>query len=203
MRRWQLGLLVVAALLLASCLGGPTSTNALTYGSGKYGSCQYGTCSISLGTSGNVALNVTPTFGGRCTVQSDNVSVLTDDSNGYTLTLSSSTNTTALTHSSDQISTASGSLTSPGALAPNAWGYRVDGSGGFGSGPTTSLSSAAPPSWLFAGLVPFSGTAAQIVSTSAPADPAQITHVWYGVCANASIPAGTYTGSVLYTAVTN
>ena len=71
---------------------------AINFGSGTYGACQYSTCSISIGSSVNLSLNVTPTSGGVCTTQSDSVSVLTDDPNGYTLTLANSSTNQALTN---------------------------------------------------------------------------------------------------------
>src|SRR6185312_2811878 len=124
-----------------------------TYGSSTYGSCEYGnTCSITLTSGGTVHLDVTPASGGRCTIQSDTASVLTDDSNGYTLTLADNSTNTALDDGSATIPASSATIASPAALTANKWGYRVDGLGSFGAGPTTAQSNISPPATLFAGI---------------------------------------------------
>lgn len=175
-----------------------------TYGSGTYGSCVYGSvCSITLSSNGTVSLNVTPTSGGSCTVRSDVASVETDDSNGYTLTLADNSTSTALINGSTNINAGSGTFSSPAALSGDAWGYRVDSLGSFGSGPTTNQTNVSPSSALFAAIEASNQTADTIASTSAAADPAVNTTVWYGVCADTSIPSGAYTTQVTYTAIAN
>lgn len=175
-----------------------------TYGSGTYGSCEYGSvCSITLTSNSNVSLNVTPTSGGSCTIQSDTASVMTDDSNGYTLTLADNSTNTALINGSATIGAGSGTFASPAALSGNAWGYRVDGLGSFGGGPTTGQSNVSPGSTLFAAIKASNQTADTIAATSVAADPAVTTTVWYGACANTSATSGSYTTQVTYTAVAN
>jgi hypothetical protein len=175
-----------------------------TYGSGSYGSCDFGSaCSISLTSNGNIDLNVTPAAGGACTTQSDTASVLTDDTNGYTLTLADSSTSTALQNGAASINASSGTLASPTSLVANNWGYRVDGLGSFGSGPTTSQTNVSPSGALFAGIEASDQPADTIASTSGAADPAVTTTVWYGACANTSVASGTYSSQVLYTAVAN
>jgi hypothetical protein len=175
-----------------------------TYGSGTYGSCQYGNaCSISLTSNGSISLDVTPASGGKCTIQSDTASVLTDDSNGYTLTLADNGTDTSLSDGSATIPATTATFGSPAALSGNEWGYRVDGLGSFGSGPTTAQSSISPPSTVFAGIKASNQTADTIATTSSAANPAVNTTVWFGACADTSVSSGAYTTQVTYTAVAN
>jgi hypothetical protein len=195
-----LALIVTISAITPVALAYPSGT----YGSGTYGACQYGSvCSITLISNGTVSLNVTPAAGGSCTIQNDTASVLTDDSNGYTLTLADNSTNTALINGSSTISTSSGTLASPTTLTANKWGYRVDGLGSFGSGPTTSQSNVSSSSALFAGIKASNQTADTLAATSVAADPAVATTVWYGACANTTVPSGAYTTQVTYTAVAN
>ncbi|MGH7234541.1 MAG: hypothetical protein ACREF7_03820 [Candidatus Saccharimonadales bacterium] len=175
-----------------------------TYGSGAYGSCEYGVdCSISLSSNGTVSLAVTPTSSGSCTIQSDTATVLTDDTNGYTLTLGDSSTNTSLINGSSSINATTGTIGSPAALSGNSWGYRVDGLGSFGSGPTTGQINVGHSGTLFAGIEASDLTADTIASTSGAADPAVSTTVWYGACADTTVSSGNYTSQVIYTAVAN
>jgi hypothetical protein len=176
---------------------------AIEYGSGTYGECQYGSCSISISSNGTVAVNVTPASGGSCTIQKDVVSVFTDNSAGYNLTLANSSTNTALLKGGSSIASTTATQTSPLALTTNTWGYRVDSVGGFGAGPTSAQTNIAIGSTVFAGVPASSGTANTVANTAVPADPAVTTNVWYGVCANTSVASGIYTTQVTYTAVTN
>ena len=176
---------------------------AVNYNVGPYGACQYNACSITISSNGTVSLDVTPTSSGSCTIQNDTVSVFTENPSGYILSLNNSTTDTTLRNGSGTINSTTGSQSSPIALTVNRWGYRVDGVGGFGSGPTTSQSNVSLNSTLFA-IVPASNvTADTIASTSVPANPTVDTQVWYGVCANIGVSSGSYTTQVTYTAVTN
>lgn len=196
-------LALAIALFLAIIIIAPAATEAINYGSGTYGSCTYSICGITISASGGVNLNLTPTTGGSCTIQNNVVSVLTDDSNGYTLQLSNSTTNNSLVDGSSSIGASTGTQASPIALIINSWGYRVDGVGGFGSGPTTAQTNISPPATTFA-QVPAQPTQPDtIATTSVAADPAVNTTVWYGACVNFTIPAGSYTTQVTYSAVTN
>lgn len=200
-RRFIIGLAVVLALAGNAVALAYTSG---TYGSGTYGSCAFGSvCSISLSSNGAISVNVTPTPAGSCTIQSDTASVMTDDANGYALTLNNNSTNTALLNGSSTINAGTGSAASPAALTSNTWGYRVDGLGSFGSGPTTAQSNAGLSSTLFAA-VPASNAAGDTLAlTSSAADPAVTTTVWYGACANTSLSSGSYSAQVTYTAVAN
>ena len=152
-------------------------------------------------TSGTVNINATPTAGGVQTIGSDTVTVSTNDAAGYTLKLGETSATTTLTNGGNTIPASTGTLASPVAESVNTWGYRVDGIGGFGAGPTSGASNTAIGSIKFAG-VAASGSPDQLKATSSTATN-DTTTVWYGVAVNTSTPAGTYTNSVTYTALTN
>ncbi len=203
-RRWIVGCLSVFIIVTVPAV----TALASNFGSGTYGSCQYNSCSISISSNTTVNLNVVPTGSGSCTVQSDDVAVLTDNSNGYSLTLSDNFTNTALTNGGNSIAASSGSFASPATLSADKWGYRVDGASGsgFGSGPTSAQSNVGLSSLsgiLFAGPPASNLTADTLATTSAAADPAVHTTVWYGLCADTSQPSGTYSSQILYSAVTN
>lgn len=193
----------LAVLLGTSSMVAATTTDTTTYGSGSYGGCDYGACAITLSGGGTKNANVSPTPTGSCTVQSDTVSVLTDSASGYTLTMTTSTTDNRMAGTAGTIAASSGTAASPLTLAVNSWGYRVDGLSGFGSGPTSSQSSGSTPSVPFAGVPASNGTPTSVAYSSGPANPAQSTTIWYGICANATVTAGSYSVSVMYTAVTN
>lgn len=195
----------VAALAAGMCLLAvllPLLAAANNYGAGNFGACQYGSCSITISTSSALSLNITPTVAGLCTIQSDNVTVTTDNSNGYTLTMADTATTSPLTSGANTIAAGSGTQAAPVVLSMSSWGYRVDGLGGFGAGPTSAVSNGSPSSLTFAG-VPGSASPNTIANTSAAAGSGQLTQVWYGVCANTGVTNGSYTTQLTYTAVTN
>lgn len=198
-------ILIVTLLLISSLTGLAAALySSGEYGSSTYNSCQYGqSCSITIGSSGSLSLNVTPTTSGSCTIQKDVVSVLTDDANGYSLTLNDSTTDVALIDGASSISATSGTFASPVALVANSWGYRVDSLGSFGAGPTTAQSNVAIGSTTFATLEPSTSSPDILADTSSVADPAVTTNVWYGVCANSSVTSGSYSSQVTYTALAN
>ena len=200
-------LLVGAALLAIAFVAVPAAyadtTDSTVYGSGNYGNCDYGACTITLSSGGATTLNVAPTPTGKCTVQSDTASVLTDNTVGYSLTMTTSTTNNAMTGASGSIAAASGTAASPVTLGMNKWGYRVDSLAGFGAGPTSSQNNGSVPSVSFAGVPASNQSPTQVASTSGPANPAATTTVWYGLCADSSVPSGGYSVTVTYTAVTN
>ena len=201
-------LLVAMACLVGLLVAGAPitladTTDSTVYGSGNYGDCDYGSCTITLSSGGTTTLNVAPTPAGKCTVQSDTASVLTDSTAGYSLTMTTSTTNNAMTSASGSISAASGTAASPAILSMNTWGYRVDSLAGFGTGPTSAQNNGSIPSVSFAGVPPSNLAATQVASSGGPANPAATTTVWYGLCADSSVPAGNYSVTVTYTAVTN
>jgi hypothetical protein len=152
-------------------------------------------------TSGTVNINATPTSGGVQTINNDVVTVSTNDPSGYTLKLGETSATTTLTNGGNTIPASAGTQASPVLESVNTWGYRVDGVGGFGSGPTSAASNTAIGSITFAG-VAASGSPNTIKTTATTATN-DTTNVWYGVAVNTSTPSGTYTNSVTYTATAN
>jgi len=152
-------------------------------------------------TSGTVNVNATPTSGGVQTIASDTVTVSTNDSAGYTLKLGETSATTTLTSGSNTIAASTGTFGTPIAETANYWGYRIDGAGGFGAGPTSSASNAAIGGIKFAGVAP-SGSPDTLKTTATTASN-DTTTVWYGVAVNTTAPSGTYTNSVTYTATAN
>lgn len=154
---------------------------------------------ISMTTSGTVTLNVTPVSGGSQTSASDTVTVSTNNSTGYDLTLADSDANTNLVNGGNNIAAHAGTRTSPTVLANNRWGYRVDGIGGFSTGGAIE-SNVTTSSITYAG-VPASGSPDNIKSTSSTAS-GETTTVWYAVKADPTNPNGTYADTVTYTATT-
>lgn len=157
---------------------------------------------ISVFTSnGTVTVNVTPTGSGAQTIASDTLTVSTNDSLGYTLQIADTNATTTLTSGGNNIAASSGTQASPVAQAVNTWGYRVDGVGGFGAGPTSSANSAAIGAETFAGMP--ANSSPNTIKTTATTASNDTTTVWYAVAANTSQPTGTYSDGVTYTATAN
>lgn len=182
----------------------PTTTDALKYGAGSYGRCQYQTCAITMSSSGTISVNVTPSSSGtKCSIAKDTVTVTTSATVGYNLKLIDANTSNVLNAGSNNINATTGTYATPVVLANNTWGYRVDGSGTFGAGPTSVLTNGAVPSLTFASVKLSSGTADTIVTTSTAASSGSITNVWYGLCATTAVPSATYSDSVVYTALTN
>src|SRR4030088_1006516 len=96
-----------------------------------------------LTTAGTVNINATPTVGGVQTIASDTVTVSTNDSAGYTLKLGETGASANLVSGGNTITPIGGTFASPIAETADSWGYRVDGAGGFGAGPTSPASNAA------------------------------------------------------------
>lgn len=191
---------LVSALGLTSTLALPTVVGAATANT-TISSVVSPVISVFT-TSGTVNANVTPTGAGAQTIASDTVTVSTNDSAGYTLTLAANTANTNLVSGSNNIAASSGTQTTPVVQVVNTWGYRVDGVGGFGAGPTSSASNQAISGTVkFAG-VPATGSANTIKTTATTAS-SDTTSVWYGVAANTSQPSGTYTQTVTYTCTAN
>ena len=191
---------LLAAAMLAGVVALPTAAGAATTSTTINSAIS---SVISVFTSnGTVTANVTPTGAGAQTIASDTLTVSTNNSLGYTLQIADSDATTTLVSGSDTIAASTGTQASPVAQSANTWGYRVDGVGGFGAGPTSGQSSAAISGTIkFAGM-PATGSPNTIKTTSSTASN-DTTTVWYGVAANTSQPTGTYSDSVTYTATAN
>jgi hypothetical protein len=154
---------------------------------------------ISITTSGTVALPITPTIGGSQTTAADTVTVATNNTSGYTLSIRDSDTNTSLANGANEISSHAGTVALPTTLASNAWGFRIDGQGGFGAGPTSGSVDQATNASLFAGVT----SADVVVKTTAAPAAGDVTSVFFSAKADTSLPNGTYTGTVVYTATTN
>lgn len=192
---------LVVILMMASSTSG--FVEALPYGSGSYGSCTYNTCGITISTTDTVVLSTTPTASGVYTIASDTITVGTNASTGYTLTMKDTDTTTDLLNGTNVIVASSGTPVAPVVLAMNSWGWRIDSLAGFGAGPTTAQTNATSNGLTFAGVAASNMSAHTLKTTAGPANPSQTTNVWYGVRINTTKPSGTYTNQVTYTAVTN
>lgn len=157
---------------------------------------------ISMTTSSTVAIAITPTSAGSASSASDTVTVNTNNTTGYNLKLSDSDTTLTLAGpSAATIAAHTGTFASPTTLANNSWGYRIDGSGTFGSGPTSAQTNQTSLSGTWSGLV--SSASPTTVKTTATVASNDVTTVWYGVQVDTTKPNGVYTDSVTYTATTN
>lgn len=156
---------------------------------------------ISITSSGTVNLSITPTSSGESSSASDTVSVSTNDAAGYTLQLASSTSQVTLKNGSNTIAASAGTQAAPVSLADNTWGYRVDNVGGFGTGPTSAQTNVATLTGSWAG-IPATGSPNTLKTTSATAS-GDTTTVWYGAKADTTLPGGTYSDTVTYTATAN
>lgn len=192
---------VLASAVLAALLLIPLSVSAATDTDTTTINANLGS-TISITTSGTVTLNVVPTGAGALSSDSDTVTVATNNASGYALTLANTDADTDLEDGSNEIQADSGTQASPSSgMTNNRWGYRVDGVGGFGAGPTSAETNVASSTYSWAG-VPASGSANTLKTTSEEAA-ADVTTVWYAVKADTSNPSGTYSDTVTYTATTN
>lgn len=154
---------------------------------------------ISMTTSGSVAFSITPTSSGAVSSASDTVTVSTNQTTGYTLTLADADATTSLVSGANNITAHSGTAAAPSALAVGKWGYAVAGTPFDAS--YTAESSATSSTTKWAG-VPASGSANTIKTTNVNAQN-NTTTVWYAAKADVTQPTGAYADSVTYTATTN
>jgi len=156
---------------------------------------------VSVTTSGSVSMSVTSTGSSRSSNDSHTVTIGTNNTTGYVLTLETIGAGRTLVNGAYSIPPVPGSVGSPtNGLQTDSWGFRVDGIGGFGSG-TTSESNVAASAFNWAG-VPANGSGDTIrSSTDAVTDDAF--SVWYGMSADSTKPSGNYSNTVLYTAVAN
>lgn len=161
---------------------------------------------ISVTTATPVALAITPTSGGSLTSNSHTVQVSTNNSTGYNLAVNDADATTTLANGASTLAASTGTKTAPIALVNNTWGVAVatatPGIGTNGFDATYSAETNATGSISKWAGMPASGTPMLLKSTTATATNDSTT-VWYAAEVNTSVPDGTYTGTVTYTATTN
>ncbi len=154
---------------------------------------------ISVSSGGSVNIAVTPTAGGALSSASDTVTVSTNATTGYTLSMSDSDTVTNLVSGGNTIGAHAGTYAVPTVLATNKWGYAVAGGNFSGSYSAETNNGSSTTTW--AG-VPSSATP-QSLKTTATTATNDTTTVWYAVRATSSQPSGSYVDTVTYTAVTN
>ncbi|HVQ44614.1 MAG TPA: hypothetical protein VMT30_06655 [Candidatus Saccharimonadia bacterium] len=144
---------------------------------------------------------ITPDSTGKQSAASDTVTADTNDTAGFTVTLKeTSASVTDMVSGANTIATGAGTPGSPATLTNNHWGWRIDSLGGFGAGPTTTISSAAPSSLTYAGIP--TNASPFTIKTTASTGSASST-VWYSARVSSSQPIGTYSTTVTYTITTN
>jgi hypothetical protein len=171
-------LIVLTANLWINCLS-PSVAVAQPFGTGKYGAnVPYGSAtSLTISTSGNVAISITPTDSGTLGTATNNVTITSTDVVGYQLYINSLSSTN-MSNGAYNIP-ASGNVVA-GSLAVDTWGYNTDASSNF-VGMTTSQ--------------------VLIKNATGPFSSGDVTAVTYGVKVDNAKPAGNYSTTVVYTAV--
>ncbi len=171
--------LVFTVLVLSSlwivCVA--QGANAQPYGKGTYGAnVPYGSeTSLSLSTSGNVTLQVTPTDAGTLATANNTVTVTSTDVVGYKLYIRALSDTN-LTNGAFTLPASANVVA--GALSVNTWGYNTDASSNFVGATLSDV----------------------LIKTAAgPYTSGDNTTVTYGVKIDNSKPAGNYVTTVMYT----
>lgn len=166
-------------------------------------------------TSGTVNINVSSASGIKQTVNTDAVTISTNDAAGYTLKLEDGNNSNALCTTPGVgctgIPATAGTFAAPALMSgANQWGYHIDGAAAwcstgstcgasFGTGLSSNQSTSTT---LKFALVPVAGSPDTLKTTATTAS-GDVTRVWYGVNVDPTQPSGTYTDSVTYTATAN
>lgn len=162
---------------------------------------------LSMTSGGAVTINITPLAGGAVTTNSDTVTVSTNSTAGYNLTLQDADATTTLTSGANTMTAMATTWGSPAALTSGKWGYALaSGTAGLTAGSNFDASYAVETSsgsstskWLG---VAASGSPQTLKTTAATATN-DTTTVWYGAKADTSQPSGAYVDTVTYTGTTN
>lgn len=157
----------------------PTTCFAQPYGKGTYNAnVPYGSqTSLSIATSGNISIPITPTDSGTLATGNSNVTVTSTDVKGFKLYIRALSDTNMNNLGSLLPASANGS---PGALANDTWGYNTDASTNF---------------------VGITLNDTLIHSISIPALSGELTTVTYGIKVDMAKPAGNYVANIVYTAV--
>lgn len=172
--------LILAIISISTILIlGNFSVSASPYGVGIYNTnVPYGgETQISLATNGNISIPITPNTSGVLGTNSGTVTVTSTDVVGYKLYIRALTNSN-MTNGAAVLG-ASSNVTA-GALATNTWGYNIDGSANF-IGATTGDT--------------------LVRTRSGPFKTGDVTTFTYGVKVDLAKPAGSYTTTIMYTAI--
>ena len=138
-------------------------------------------------------LNLTPSSSGTLATSDATVNVSTNNSTGYTLSMSTTTDNTALTHTNgtNSINSTSSPVSSSTALSSNTWGWY----------PSSLATNPGGSNYQFAA-IPSLSSAYTLKSTDAMSTNDETT-VSFGVMADTSIPAGSYSNTITFTAIAN
>ena len=138
-------------------------------------------------------LNLTPSSSGTLATSDATVNVSTNNSTGYTLSMSTTTDNTALTHTNgtNSINSTSSPVSSPTALSSNTWGWY----------PSSLATNPGGSNYQFAA-IPSLSSAYPLKSTDAMSTNDETT-VSFGVMADTSIPAGSYSNTITFTTIAN
>jgi len=168
---------IIATAFFFSILS-TTASYAQPYGKGKYNAIvPYGNqTSLSIATSGNITIPITPTDSGATGTANSTVTISSTDVMGYKLYIRALNRTDMDNLGTYLPSRALGT----GTLPVNTWGYNIAGS-------TTDFDG-----------ISLSDTLIKSIATPAPND---ITTFTYGLKVDMAKPAGRYTVDILYTAV--
>ena len=152
---------------------------AQPYGYGIYNAdVPYGSqTSLSISTSGNINIPITPTIGGTLATGTSTITITSTDVKGYSLYIRA-LNSTNMNNLGALLPTSAN--VSPAALAIDTWGYNTDASNNF---------------------VGISLTDTLIHSVTIPTKGGDVTNVTYGIKLDLAKPAGKYVDTVVYTAV--
>lgn len=157
---------------------------------------------ITVASTGTVTLTLTPGVAAVESRASDTVTVNTNDTAGYTLTLADADAVTNLVSGANTIGAHAGTFAVPTALANNKWGYAL--AGGNFTASYTPISNETGSTDKWAGM-PATGSP-QTLKTTATTATNDTTTVWYGVKVDSTQPSGVatpYSDSVTYTATAN
>ena len=170
---------------------------------------------ISDGNSGTTTLgNITPTGAGRFSSATDALSVITNDTAGYTVTIQMAGASNTLVSGANTVAASAATTASPAALVvgsgtalqTGAWGFCVPSNSGNGTYTTTfgtcdgTNSSVAMTSGLYAP-VPLAGAPFTLFNTSSSSVSTYTTTVTFAAAVNNGQASGTYTGTVVFTAI--
>jgi len=171
--------ITLTSLFLWIILLFPLQATAQPYGKGKYDeNVPYGSAtSLTISTTGNVAIQITPTDSGTLGTAVNTVTVSSTDVVGYDLYIRS-LSSTDMTNGPYNLPASANGLPAP--LANNTWGYNTDASTDF---------------------VGMTLTDVLIKTLAGPATAGDNTAVTYGVKVDNNKPAGSYSTSIVYTAV--
>ena len=141
----------------------------------------------------NLSLSILPTPDGTLSTGEVDVDISTNNFTGYTLSMSTTTDNTALTHTNgtNSINSTSSPVSAPTALSSNTWGWY----------PSSLATNPGGSNYQFAA-IPSLSSAYTLKSTDAMSTNDETT-VSFGIMADTSIPAGSYSNTITFTAITN